>query len=561
MPDAPTPDELTPRYKTPDPGHFPEGRMTVEDVANYQRSLLELGRKKNAKTEVFGEVYRRFDAIDYYLFCRLFSNNRFAEPGLALGVGSALRDNALARSMLTKDKIETLRDEGNGSLAAGMEERDVHHGTNTSMKFTTLYKKLLLVANATTEAAMEVEIGDWAEKLRHPFVWLQMLGDGPSFYVYGDNILEGVSEYDAGVTFDQLRERADMLGDEPLAVWDYLSDDREFTLELEPHQMLGEMKAKAEYDASNIDELNERDWMAQTKYDGARLFVHHTGDGDYRAYLAGGRDVTAELPELYENRVFGELPDHSFILDAEATPYDAETGGVLPFQHVLKRAGREGAVDLENEDVVVRFKFFDALYWKGHDIRHRPYEDRLGLVKDTFLPPRVAQTGGDLESVFERSLAEGHEGVVLKKRDHTYEMDTRSSNWQKWKAEPMEVDAEVRAVYEGSGRAAESVGALGLRLRGPDDMAVDVGRVGTGFSDADRGRLWDRHQIEGLHGETVQVSFEELQYNEDDGWALRFPAFDAMRPEGETDSLERVACEVADMEDEWEEWLSSVRPA
>lgn len=560
MVEPPTPTELEPRYQTPDPADLPEGTMTVEDAGKYIRAILECGRKKNAKTEIFTEICNRYDPVDYYWFCRLFVSERFAEPGLALGVGKAAIDEGVATKVLSEGEVRELRDNYD-TLFEAFEDRGIRRETEGEMLFTEMYGRLLDIAETSGDKATVHKIGKVAADTPYPFVWLKMLGDAPAFYVYGDNILEGFTKsMKCALPFEQVRERAEMLGDRPLAVWDALSSDREFSTDLTPHQKLGEMKAESDITASDIYDGSTYDpdeWVAQTKYDGARLYVHHAGDGDYRAYLAGGRDVTAELPELFVNDVYNELPDTSFILDCEATPYDAETGEVLPFQNVLKRAGREGGVTLEDEEVEVRFKFFDCLYWDGHDVRHMDYRDRFKIVKETFLPPRVARTGSNLESAFHRSIDRGHEGVVLKHLDTPYEMDTRSTYWQKWKAEPMEIDCEIGAVYEGSGRLEGSVGAFGLRLETVEVATpVSVGRVGTGFSDAERDRLWTRHNIKGICGEVVQVSFEELQYNKDDGWALRFPSFDAMRPEGEVDTLERVACDIAEMESEYEFWES-----
>ncbi len=553
--------ELEPRYRTPNPDDMPKGVMSVSDAATYLRALLDCGRKKNAKTEIFTEICTRYDPIDYYWFCRMFVGERFAEPDLALGVGKALVGEGISTKMMTEGELESLRDEYN-NLFDAFEDRDIFRG-DEGMSFTDMYKRLLKIAYMDGDTSKAHEIGKVAVRVRYPFVWLKMLGDAPAFYVYDENILKGCTESPrCAIPYESVKERAKSLGDVPLAVWEAISDRREFRSAIHPHQKLGEMKAESKITATDIKDgrgFDAEDWVAQTKYDGARVFVHNAGDGDYRAYLAGGRDVTAELPELYTYAVYDELPDTSFIFDCEAVPYDSETGEILPFQNVLKRVGREGSIDLEDEDVEVRFKFFDALYYDGADIRSMDYAHRLDIIRETFAPPRVARTGTDLEASFRRSVSRGHEGVVLKQLDCEIEMDSRSDAWQKWKAEPMEIDCEIFNVIEGSGRLDDTVGALVLCLEAPKSVSpglIEIGRVGTGFSDAKRHRLWERHADEGIIGEVVQVSFEELQYNEDDGWALRFPRFDGLRPEGEVDSLERVACDIADMESAYENWMT-----
>jgi DNA ligase-1 len=156
----------------------------------------------------------------------------------------------------------------------------------------------------------------------------------------------------------------------------------------------------------------------------------------------------------------------------------------------------------------------------------------------------VARTGTDFEAVYQASLDEGHEGVVLKDMDADVDFNVRSNSWLKWKADPMEADLEVVAIHEGDGRTADTVGSLGLATADGET----VGAVGTGFTDADRDRLWDKHLSGELRGQTVQVCFEEVQISGDSA-ALRFPSFVSLRPEGEPDSLERIA-RIADVEDE-----------
>lgn len=525
--------------------------MPLTDVEQYLQGIAECGRKKNAKTEEFRVVFERYNLDAYYLFSRLFTD-RFPRPDSALGVGTDTLLEA-AGEVLWDDYADAnrARAKHGDSLAQAAREEIGYGDSGYSLTFHQLWMKLTEVAARETPKATIVDV---LEDTAYPSVWFQMLGDGPTLYVYTENILNGAK----GDMYGDIPKQADLLDDAPLAVYNYWHDDRLDVLSPEPHVPIGEMKAKSEYDASNVDELNKEQWVAQTKYDGARIYVHDEismgGGKGPRVYLAGGRDVTPVLPELFEDPLHDELPYGSYILDGEAVPYDAETGEVLDFQHVLKRTGREDTTRGIEDDVEIKFKFFDVLYYEGNDLTNEPYEKRLGILKEHFLPPRIAQTGENLEATFARSIDDGHEGVVLKTKDHKYDFNNRSDRWQKWKAEPMEADFRVTDLHEGSGEMTGTMGSLELALEGPSGGNVPVGRVGTGFTDADRHNIWEMYHDGEMTIETVQVSFEELQYSEEEGWSLRFPSFDAIRHEGEVDTLERVACEIADKGEEFEVW-------
>jgi ATP-dependent DNA ligase len=571
MSDDDTADGLEPRYQMPTYDELPSGSMHCSDAYRYLTEIADCGRKKNKKTEVFHKIAKRHDAVDYYLFSRLFQSERFAHPEISLGVGSATIETAVNRYLNNEGfpaewiAVELLDEYGTLYDAFVEDTELVAGGDKDNPTFKELYnhlRRLPEMARRPPETSKEVDrvghITVLLSELAHPSLFLKMLGSGEAMYVYDENITHGAAKTGAHTDAEEMvEERAAMLGDPALAAYDALRDDYTITNRLEPHQPIGEMKAESKYDASNVDELGS-EWIAQTKYDGARLFVHHAGDGDYRAYLAGGRDVTAELPELSD--IAHRLPDSSFIFDCEATPYDAETGEVLPFQNVLKRIGREGSVGLEEEDVEIQFHFFDMLFWDGNDVRDVRYERRWDVLQDQLHPSMLAQTGTDLEATFKRSLQDDHEGVILKNKHGEYQMDERSHLWQKWKGEPKEVDCRITDVFTGSGRLSGTLGSLGLELdvEEAEPMSVSVGRVGTGFTDGTRDRMYEKHTDESLIGRVVQVSFEELQYSPDEGWALRFPSYDALRPAGETDTVKQVATMLTDNAELYGEWKDSL---
>lgn len=534
------------RIDVPDPRELESGGMTSTEVSGYFTEIHELGRKKNDKVDLLVDIIERHERDDVYVFLRQFTDDTFVHPARALGVGKATMNKAAAEAFYggDTDRVKELRSEY-GSLSRALRDEDVRGFE--PMSITEMFNRMLDIEQASTEGEIVGIISETFEEVDCPWVFSQMVHDDMAMYCGGHKIHSALKKV---IGRDDLWWAWGVRNDIALVYYDYAHPDRALTVGCEPHDMIGEMKAE-KATAEDAAELTDDDnWVAQTKYDGARVFIHHSGDGDYRAYMAGNKDVTMQLPELFEAPLSEQLPEFPFVIDGEMTPYDPDTGEVLPFQHILKRTGRATSEMLEAGEagVDVQFKFFDVLNWHGHDVSQDPYSERLQLLRNAFTPNFVARTGTDLEAVYQASIEEGHEGVVMKSLDHRFRYNQRSSEWLKWKADPMEADLRIKDAHAAD-VSTDMVGALGLQARYNDDW-VGVGAVGTGFTNHDRKRLWAMYEAGELVGKTVQVSFEELQVGDDGSTAaLRFPVFNALRPDGSPDSLERLA-KIAGVEDE-----------
>lgn len=532
-----------------EPHELESGGMTISKMAAYHNRLDEMGRKKTVKKELFADMIRDHSADDVYVYFRQFSD-RFAHPDRALGIGDATM-NAAAEQAFAIDDAKALRGEYGGSLTRALRDNEIGEG-GVDVDAVALYEQQLHICEASADWEITQLVAEMFERVQHPWVWSQMVGSDFACYVGDYMYVDAIALVDDSITRTMIRRAWGIQNDGPLVVLDWARDDRDLQTECQPHTMIGEMKAKSA-DAETAVGLraSDEEWVAQTKYDGARLFLHHSGDGDYRAYMAGNSDVTAQLPELFAEPLSSQLPDFPFIIDGEVTPYDPDTGEVLPFQHILKRTGRDPdeMVTSGTGGVEARFKWFDVLNWQGHDVSTHPYHERLEILQSAFTPDLVARTGTDFTAVYQASLDAGHEGVVLKNMDASFEFRKRSSDWLKWKADPMDADLRISGAHEGAGRAAGGVGSLRLQASYHHGW-VTVGSVGTGFSNHDRERLWKQHQAGELVGKTVQVSFEELQVSDDGSdIALRFPSFQSLRPDGEPDTVSRLS-RIADVEDE-----------
>jgi DNA ligase-1 len=308
-----------------------------------------------------------------------------------------------------------------------------------------------------------------------------------------------------------------------------------------------------------VDALDAWDSVAvETKFDGARVQVHHDPDGETRVFSRNLEDVTDALPELVEFVADLDVPA---ILDGEALAVD-DAGGPLPFQEVLRRFRRKYDVERMREEVTVEFRAFDCLHVDGTDLLDAPLLDRRAHLSDV-LPagPSPLTVVDDADAIADReatALDAGHEGIMLKDPDSYYTPGKRGRNWLKRKPDVETLDLVVTGAEWGEGRRANHLGTFLLSARVADadgDDFATIGKVATGITDEQLADLTDRFEpsIREREGTTVdidpdvvfEVGYEEIQASPTygSGYALRFPRFVAVRedkgPE-DADSLARI---------------------
>jgi len=224
---------------------------------------------------------------------------------------------------------------------------------------------------------------------------------------------------------------------------------------------------------------------AEFKFDGARIQVHRNGDRVW-VFTRTLADVTARVPEIVEQ--VRRLPVSSVVLDGETLALD-DAGRPRPFQETMSRfgSGRPEAGDL------LRPYFFDCLHRDGVDLIDRPLSERLDAL-DVVAPahriPAVTISAGvedaetQIAGQLQSALAGGHEGIMLKGLDTTYEAGRRGKGWQKIK--PVHtLDLVVLAAEWGSGRRSGLLSNLHLGARDPDGGdPIMVGKTFKGLTDA-----------------------------------------------------------------------------
>ena len=298
--------------------------------------------------------------------------------------------------------------------------------------------------------------------------------------------------------------------------------------------------------------LGDEDGVAlvETKYDGIRAKLHADGDGDVRMFTRRLEDVSAQFPDVIEATREAVAADR-YILEAEVVGYDPETGEAVPFQELSRRIKRKRGVDAMAEEVPVTVHVFDCLLLGEDSLLTESLRDRLAALGAVFDPiaDRIERADhrrtADPEaaaSFYETVVAAGHEGVMVKNLDATYQPGSRVGYQLKVKSTMEPLDLVVTRAKWSEGRKSDYLGRPYLACRDPDTGAfLEVGRMHTGFTDAQLEAFTDLVEplIESVDGReadlrpevVLEVEYEEIQSSPtyDSGYALRFPRLSEIR--------------------------------
>ena len=215
------------------------------------------------------------------------------------------------------------------------------------------------------------------------------------------------------------------------------------------------------------------------KLDGARIQAHRTGD-EVRLFTRNLNDVTARLPDVVD--VVLGFAASALILDGEVFGAGIDDEQPDPFQDAMSRFSRhEGGGGLT-------VRFFDVLHLDGRDLIDEPLSVRRAelerLTGPLAIPAVVTEDPDEAAAFAEDAIGRGHEGVMVKGVNSTYEAGRRGSAWRKVK--PVRtLDLVVLAAEWGSGRRQGWLSNLHLGARASDgDGFVMVGKTFKGLTDA-----------------------------------------------------------------------------
>ena len=228
-------------------------------------------------------------------------------------------------------------------------------------------------------------------------------------------------------------------------------------------------------------------WAVEFKWDGVRALAFIEA-GRLRLASRTGKDITATYPEVAG---LGHAIGHKqALLDGEIVAFSGgrpDFEALQPRMHVSSPAQAVRLAEL----TPVTYLAFDVLQLDGRPLTALPYADRRQILEDiipsggSWLSPPTFP-GEDLEAVMAASVANGLEGVVIKRLDAPYEPGARSGSWRKIK-NLLQQEVVVAGWKPGKGNRAGLIGSLLIGYyetgAGGARQLLYCGHVGTGFSD------------------------------------------------------------------------------
>src|SRR5690606_6915218 len=217
-------------------------------------------------------------------------------------------------------------------------------------------------------------------------------------------------------------------------------------------------------------------------------------------------------------------------------------------------------VDRLRRDTPLTTFFFDILHLDGQSLIDASAEDRFEAMRSALpgqviIPRIVTADVEEAETFMRRAKAAGHEGVVAKSLDATYDAGRRGGAWLKVK-EADTADLVVLAAEWGNGRRQGWLSNLHLGARDPESGGfVMLGKTFKGLTDAvlewqtkellarEIGR--ERHVVHVRPELVVEIAFEGVQTSTryPGGVALRFVRVKRYRSDktaAHADTIDRV---------------------
>ncbi|MFX0078162.1 MAG: ATP-dependent DNA ligase [Candidatus Hermodarchaeota archaeon] len=300
----------------------------------------------------------------------------------------------------------------------------------------------------------------------------------------------------------------------------------------------------------------------ETKIDGARVQIHMQRQNDkhqIRIYSKRLTEVTPSFPDLVEH-VEREVKTQSCILEGEVLAMDAQ-GRPYPFQHLMRRFRRVRNVEEMMAELPVTLFLFDLLMIDGEVLIDTPYtarREKLDKVRGTIplVNQLVSSKVDEVSAFFDKAIKAGHEGLVAKRLDSTYQPGIRGKAWLKIKRSMETLDLVIIAAEWGTGRRHKWLSDYHLAAQDPETGEYHMlGKTFKGLTDAEFEEITQRLlelKIDQTRGTVrvqprivVEVEYDEIQRSPtyQSGMALRFARIKRLRydkgPE-EADTIHRV---------------------
>ncbi|MGK6315367.1 cisplatin damage response ATP-dependent DNA ligase [Neorhizobium sp. DT-125] len=303
----------------------------------------------------------------------------------------------------------------------------------------------------------------------------------------------------------------------------------------------------------DLEKLDPADYAAEWKWDGIRVQMSSYG-GTRKLYSRSGDDITGAFPDIVGAINFEGVIDGELLVGGTAR----SNSPTRTFSDLQQRLNRKTVTGKMLDDYPAFVRAYDLLFRGDEDIRAETFFERrrhLGDViekapHDRFDLSELVpfSTWDELDRLRIAPPDPVIEGVMIKKKDSSYQAGRLKGPWFKWKRDPYNIDAVMLYAQRGHGKRSSyySDFTFGVWAQTPDgEELVPVGKAYFGFTDAElevldkfvRDNTVDRFgpvravRAEPDFGFVLEVAFEGINRStrHKSGVAMRFPRIARLR--------------------------------
>jgi len=302
-----------------------------------------------------------------------------------------------------------------------------------------------------------------------------------------------------------------------------------------------------------------QEWIAEWKWDGIRGELIKR-NGQLFVWSRGEELMTDKFPEyhLLQNILADGLVLDGEIISLSTTGSDRIDFMPLPFAALQTRIGRKNITKKQLSEAPVGFIAYDLLEYQGEDFREHPMHERRNMLEKIVAainqpvlrisPVIEFNNWPELAEIRTKSRDIGSEGIMLKRKNSTYQVGRKRGDWWKWKIDPLVIDAVMIYAQKGHGRRSNLYTDYTFAVK-DDDKLVTFTKAYSGLTDKEfaevdnfvkRNSLEKFGPVRTVKPELVfEIAFEGIAASNrhKSGVALRFPRINRWRKDKKPDEI------------------------
>jgi DNA ligase-1 len=304
---------------------------------------------------------------------------------------------------------------------------------------------------------------------------------------------------------------------------------------------------------------NPDEWLAEWKWDGIRGEIILRNSNLF-VWSRGEELMTEKFPEFSQLQ---NLPLEGTVLDGEIiclSPSGSDSIDFLPlpFAALQTRIGRKTITRKNLAEAPIGFIAYDLLEYLGQDFREKPQSERRiqleKIIAEIHLPflrisPLIPfQYWDDLVMIRQKSRELGSEGLMLKRKNASYQTGRKRGDWWKWKIDPLVIDAVMVYAQKGHGRRSNLYTDFTFAVRKGNELVTFTkaysGLTDKEFNEVDyfvkKNSLEKFGPVRTVKPELVfEIAFEGIAESKrhKSGVALRFPRISRWRKDKKPEEI------------------------